>query len=285
MAINASPNVKTLVRLWHVAKGGFGSDLVSQQNRPFRIALVGSDENRAVAASQLGIDASLLAHYDNPRDKALRSEPLVLNLGSTSVDSAEINLRLANLLAKNKGYRIAVAAQIPSLRPVVVDQIGREWAAANAKRATLDALPGILPGLDFLLPFTGAGDLVALTRNQIEMVLEIAACHDLAPDPKERLSELLPVIGSAFGWRAIARQLLTVVPFGGGVVVSGAMAYAGTRAVAKAVEYFYASGGKSLDLSKAVASVTGEAIGRAKAIAETINPRRALPPPAGTQAI
>ncbi|MEO7720248.1 MAG: hypothetical protein ABIY70_28995, partial [Capsulimonas sp.] len=56
--------------------------------------------------------------------------------------------------------------------------------------------------------------------------------------------ELLPVFGSAFGWRAVARELVGLVPGGVGVVVKGAIAYAGTYTVGKTASIYFSTGQK-----------------------------------------
>lgn len=74
------------------------------------------------------------------------------------------------------------------------------------------------------------------------MVLRIAAAFGKTPDWKQRLPEVASVFGAAFGWRALARQLVGLVPGGVGVVVKGMIAYAGTLTVGRAVAWFYATG-------------------------------------------
>lgn len=50
------------------------------------------------------------------------------------------------------------------------------------------------------------------------------------------------MIASAFGWRALARQLAGKIPFGGGLISKAAIAYAGTRVVGASIERFYRIG-------------------------------------------
>jgi uncharacterized protein (DUF697 family) len=92
------------------------------------------------------------------------------------------------------------------------------------------------------MPLTAAGDMVMLTRNQVLLLLRIAAAYGRDTDLRARARELLPVVGSAFGWRALARELLGLVPGGIGVVVKGAVAYAGTYTVGKGAAIFYSTG-------------------------------------------
>jgi uncharacterized protein (DUF697 family) len=68
-------------------------------------------------------------------------------------------------------------------------------------------------------------------------VLRVALAHGEEID-KERALELLAVVGWGFGLRAVARQLLDVVPVAGWAI-KGGVAYTGTRALGEAtVRYF-----------------------------------------------
>ena len=61
---------------------------------------------------------------------------------------------------------------------------------------------------------------------------------DEAPEVYKRLPEVLAVIGSAFGFRALARRTIGLVPLVGWAV-KGVVGYTGTRAIGEAaVRYF-----------------------------------------------
>ena len=71
-----------------------------------------------------------------------------------------------------------------------------------------------------------------LTLNQIRMVLRICAAYGLEVD-NQRAPEILATIGAGLGLRALARELLDLVPFAGWLL-KGAVAYAGTNALGEA---------------------------------------------------
>ena len=50
------------------------------------------------------------------------------------------------------------------------------------------------------------------------------------------------IIGGAFGWRAIARELAGKIPLGGGLIPKGAIAYAGTYAVGASLKRYHLHG-------------------------------------------
>ena len=81
-------------------------------------------------------------------------------------------------------------------------------------------------------------DLPVLTLNQARLVLRIALAH--GQHRQCTRGELLGVVGTGFGLRAVARELLDVVPVAGWAV-KGAVAYAGTRAVGEAAVRYFAA--------------------------------------------
>jgi uncharacterized protein (DUF697 family) len=109
------------------------------------------------------------------------------------------------------------------LRRPVCEELIRKFSRQNA-----------FIGLAFFVPGT---DLPVLTLNQIRLVLRIADAYGFEVD-SERLPEVLAVIGSAFGFRALARRTVGLVPIVGWVL-KGGVAYVGTRALGEAaVRYF-----------------------------------------------
>lgn len=119
----------------------------------------------------------------------------------------------------------SLAARLPALR----DAVCEELILAFSKRNGLIAAAVFIPGVDMPL----------LTLNQVRLVLRIGLAHGQEMD-NVRALELLGVVGAGFGFRAVARELLNVVPIGGWAV-KGAVAYTGTRAVGEAaLRYFEA---------------------------------------------
>ncbi|MDP1809191.1 MAG: hypothetical protein Q8L35_06610 [Actinomycetota bacterium] len=154
---------------------------------------------------------------------ALDLSPGCIRFFSPGMDPAEKNalLRVITDAVGEKG--LALAARAPAFRPVVVRRIINEIAGQNA-----------IIGVAALIP---AGDMPVLTANQIRMVLKIAAAFGATVSLK-RAKELLVVVGGGFTFRAIARELVGLVPIAGWAV-KGVVAYTGTRALGDlAVKYF-----------------------------------------------
>jgi uncharacterized protein (DUF697 family) len=74
------------------------------------------------------------------------------------------------------------------------------------------------------------------------MVLRLAAAFGRTPEPRARMREIAPVIGTAFGWRALARELVGLVPGGVGMALKASIAYAGTFATGRAAVFYYQMG-------------------------------------------
>lgn len=136
---------------------------------------------------------------------------------------------------------IPISRRLPVFRDEASRRLTNETSHANAKIAVASALPGIVPLGNLLLPVGSAADVVILTKNQILLMLKIAAIYGKPVNLKDRFAELLPVVGGAFGWRALARELVGAVPAGIGVAVKGAIAYTGTMAVGKGACMYYQS--------------------------------------------
>ena len=169
--------------------------------------------------------------------------------------------------------RLALARQLPPLRPATFAALIDEAAKANATYALTAGLAEVVPVLD--LPLNVA-DMVVLTKNQLVMSYKIALASGKKGEPRELIGEVVGVIGSGFLFRQAARQLIGLVPVLG-IVPKVAMAYAGTWAVGRAVAA-WASEGRKLTPA-AVRRFYGEAWERGKTVARAMaaQARRARP--------
>ena len=77
-----------------------------------------------------------------------------------------------------------------------------------------------------------------LALNQVRLVLRLAQAHGWN-GLGERGPELAVTVGAAFGLRALARELLDLVP-GARWIVRGGIAYAGTRLLGDAARLRFA---------------------------------------------
>lgn len=130
------------------------------------------------------------------------------------------------MLQELAGKEIAVAARLPVFRLAAAERAISRTAWQNAFIGAATILPGT--------------DMPILTFNQIKMILQIAAIYGEEMSV-ERTKELLAVVGGGFAFRAIARQLLDLIP-GAGWLVKGGVAYSGTVVMGKAAQAYFESG-------------------------------------------
>ena len=189
---------------------------------------------------------------------------------------------LGPLLKTVPQERLALAHQFPALvRPVSHDLI-REAAWVNAQFALISSLPTLVPVLGLFLG--GMADILVLTKNQAMLVFKLAAIHGRNVDDRIGvLTEIMPVIGSAFLWRTAARTAVGLAPAPVSALPKTAIAYVGTFLVGQAARYYYEHGDRPPP--DVLRSFQSEARRRYQTLNETLKRRfagsaRALPPAA-----
>jgi len=159
------------------------------------------------------------------------------------------------------GVEIALGAALPVFRPTVSAKLTLDCAMTSLKVAGASALADHVPLLGLVLGgIASAGDTIAITGLQVDMLLRISATYGKRVD-WSRVLELLPVIGGGYGWRALARELSGFIPVAG-IAIKAGIAYAGTLVVGQAAAYYYEHG-KPL-ASDSTAALYHDALERAK---------------------
>jgi len=242
-------------QVWNLVKGLNISDLAVAAEAPFYLALIGAEDHTKLLTARLALETAMprdlgpngpadisgfVHSYRTPADVPPGS--LTLDAEALTAGETELVAALTVMAAAHPELRVSLARHVPAFRPAVATLLINDASKENAKLAMLSALPGVIPFTDFLLPATALGDMILLTKNQGFLLLSLAAAYGKEIDLKARTRELLPVVGSAFGWRTVARQLIGLVPGGIGVVVKGAVAYAGTYTVGKSASLYYSTG-------------------------------------------
>ncbi|HVM57247.1 MAG TPA: hypothetical protein VMT74_07265 [Gaiellaceae bacterium] len=126
---------------------------------------------------------------------------------------------IAEAVARRLGNEAAaLAGRLPVLRGPVSEEIVTAFARKNAVVGAVVFVPG--------------ADLPVLTLNQIRMLVRLGQAHG-RDTGRDLLTESAVTVAAGLGLRALARQLLDLVP-GAGWAVKGAVAYAGTRALGEA---------------------------------------------------
>ena len=152
---------------------------------------------------------------------------------------------VAEILAEKHDLALPLARQFLAFRKPVVDNIIHTVSRENALFAIATALPNVVPSL-IELPWTMgefASDTLFLTANQVRMAFQIAAACGKESGFMAQKFEILTLAGGAFGWRALARELVGHIPLGGGLIPKGAIAYAGTYVTGKGLELLHQGNG------------------------------------------
>jgi uncharacterized protein (DUF697 family) len=124
-------------------------------------------------------------------------------------------------------------------------RFARDAFITNAIQAT--SLQNAAIAAVFFLP---GADMPPLTLNQMKLFLKIAAVYDVALDTR-RLRELAVLLLGGFGFRALARRLIGVVPVLGWAI-RGGIGYAGTLAVGAAAREYFENGGDLKELMRGI---------------------------------
>jgi hypothetical protein len=147
------------------------------------------------------------------------------------------------ILTRRRDLAVPLALHVLPFREEVSRRMIKKVARENALFSLATALPDIVPLIS--LPWAVgefASDTAFLTANQIRMAFLLAAANDRDIGYHEQRGEIASIVMGAFGWRAVARELVGKIPWGGGLVPKAAIAYAGTRVVGLSLERYYRLG-------------------------------------------
>ncbi len=120
----------------------------------------------------------------------------------------------------------------------LIKDAAQEAAIAAAASSVTTSLPVVGTVISL---FAVSGETLFITAQQIRLALLIGAIYGRPMDFFERMHELLPVVGSAWGWRVLAREFVGLVP-AWGIVPKTVIAWSGTYAVGKISQCFYEKG-------------------------------------------
>jgi uncharacterized protein (DUF697 family) len=142
------------------------------------------------------------------------------------------------IVAENTELELAIARSFPLFREPVAHRIIYRIARENALFSLVTALPNVIPSVIELPWVVGefATDTAFLTMNQIRMALRLAAAYGREVGYTEQKFDIAAIVAGAFGWRAIARELIGKIPLGGGLIPKAAVAFAGTYVVGLGLE-------------------------------------------------
>ena len=153
-------------------------------------------------------------------------------------------LTIHDILKERDELGLALARNFYPFRQPVVDRVIHKIALDNALFAVVTALPDVIPSI-LELPWSlgeFASDTAFISMNQIRMAFLIAGASDKPVGYSLQKAEIATIVTGAFGWRALARELVGKIPFGGGLIPKGAIAFAGTYVVGLGLDRFHRLG-------------------------------------------
>jgi len=142
------------------------------------------------------------------------------------------------IVAAHHDLELSLARRFPGFRHAVAEKIIHRVSRENALFALVTALPNVIPSVIDLPWALGefATDTAFLTMNQIRMALLMAGAHGRVIGYSEQKAQITVIAAGAFGWRALARELVGKIPLGGGLIPKAAVAFAGTYVVGLGLE-------------------------------------------------
>lgn len=270
-------------------------EIRTQAQRPFRLLLVGADEseqqrlltsflpetlNAEERSRGLRLTRAELAAIGREGVEALRPDVVVLTPaaarllgghyriiagdGSVVDESPGVVFDLdapddaiPALLRRYPEFHLALGRTYPMIREYVARHLIRRVAKRNASFAGLTAIPEVVPTPATLVWALGgfASDSIVLTANQIRLAFQLAALHGDEPGWLPQFNQLASIVAGAFGFRAVARAIVGMIPAGAGLVAKMGVAYGGTLAVGEALLRRYQSG-KQTPLARIVEART-----------------------------
>lgn len=228
--------------------------------RPVRVGLIASTFDGFAAMESLLAPASLsrarrfeigkiLHRVGNAAlrpefDLVLCEKELLCPPRAFPFDAADPARTIRDIIERREDLRLALARSFLPFRKPVIARAIRAVSRENAMFSVVTALPDIVPSILELPWAVGefASDTAFLTMNQVRMAFMIAGASDHDVGYRDQAPQIAGIVAGAFGWRALARELVGKVPFGGGLIPKAAIAYAGTYTVGIGLERFYRIG-------------------------------------------
>lgn len=142
------------------------------------------------------------------------------------------------LVRADPDLAVAVGRRFEALRDPVARALIYQTAWANGEFAFLSNAPAVIPVIGALM--AGGADLAVLTKNQVFLWVRLALLYGRPLDSIwPILAELFPVVGGAFVWRSVARELAGFLPPVFSALPKTAIAYSATVALGMAAENYY----------------------------------------------
>ena len=142
------------------------------------------------------------------------------------------------VLKEQQELWVPIARRFVAFRDPVIERTIWKVSKENAMFTVATALPNVIPSIVSLPWAIGefASDTAFLTMNQVRMAFLIAAASDCDVGYSKQRAQIASIVAAAFGWRAVARELVSKIPAGGGLLSKGLISFAGTYVVGKGLD-------------------------------------------------
>lgn len=204
----------------------------------------------------LGVPAVVVAPAVDPLYAALAGQEVSFGGALiTHTSPSELLSPLATWILDHiqEDKQLAFAANFPFIRRALATSVINETARQNALVGGVAFIPG--------------ADFPVMTANQGKMLLELAAIYGQKLGA-ERIRELAVAVGGGFALRAVARQVVGLVPALGWAVKAG-IGYSGTLAMGKAALEYFEQGGDLHGLAGKVTQMRASLVDKAKIAAQS----------------
>jgi hypothetical protein len=223
--------------------------------------------------AEASLDAPGVVRRDNelhaPVVLRIYEEGVAVEPGGFVYQRAKPEKVVCEIVEAHPDLKIALARKYKAFRKPVSDNIVFTVSKENAFFSVATSVPALMPLL--AVPWAVgefASDTAFLTMNQVRMAFMLAAANDQTVGYREQKAEIASLFAGAFGWRAIARELIGVIPMGAGIIPKAGIAFAGTYVVGISLERFYRMGSGMTAAERKQAY--REALDRGKAIASNL---------------
>jgi uncharacterized protein (DUF697 family) len=180
---------------------------------------------------------------DQPQPPADPTLPQVHRLDPPSASGQLARLALRSF----PDLSMRLARDFSRLRLECARRMTARVAAQNAMIAAASSVTSTLPVWGQLISLMAVtGETLVITASQLRLCLLMGALYGRPVEFFDRVNELWPVVGSAFGWRALARELAGLVPVAG-PALKASVAYVGTWFVGESSRLFYELGMRASD--------------------------------------
>lgn len=186
-----------------------------------------------------------------------------------SVGNIELNDDNMKILGDRMGQWIVSAVEGKDLAFAMAFAFVRRPLADDSITAT--SIQNAAVGF---VPFIPGADMPIMTLNQIKMVLQIATAYG-QPVDADRIKEILAILGGAFVSRHIVRTCTKAIPVAGWVF-SGAMGFAATEAMGRAMVEYFEAGGDIVGVASVMQKARDVALDASKKAAATPTGKRVL---------